>query len=352
MFHALADEAGADAPLPQLITDRANLLKLFAYVRDPSESHDFRVNLECIGAPATATIVMSRWEPASGMRASTSRTKAPAIMGLSYAPAWLEAVTRRSGCDTGAQPDREAGTFAMVQYRFGSTDMLVRFEVDAALPAVPRSVDLHSSTPALAIGATTLRVQPGNQPFPDQSALVALKLISAQAAPDWQAMYLSLAFAQVPRALVGRNDKGDISSYPVEDVALGEHPRMIAAAEDTAPTMAKLEALLRRVTDGARRAYAQQQSARRGGEAASGRLALLVRDGHMSLVRIKPAKAGASASGLSHAARERILRDQGTLLDTSAEVHADGPAPAPDPSPPSGNMSRSKSITQAIKNRF
>lgn len=351
MFHALADDGRADAPLPQLVTDRADLLKLFAYVRDPSESHDFRIDLECVGG---ATVVMSRWEPASGMRASPARAKAAAVMGLSYAPAWLEAVTRRSGDANGAEIDREAGTFAMVQYRFGSTDLLVRFEVDAALPSKRAPTESGSrAAAATSSSAGTLRVRHGNRPLPDHSSLVALKLVSARAVPDWQAMYLSLAFAQLPRVLMGRNDKGDISSHAVEDVALGEHPQMIAAAEDTASTMATLETLLRRIADGARRAYAQQQSPRRGDAASGGRMALIVRDGQMSLVRIKSTKQGSPSSGLSLAAKERILRGQGgdrvTAWDDSADATDSAP---PLPSAPVGSVSRSRTITQAIKNRF
>ncbi|RSH82158.1 hypothetical protein EHS25_006091 [Saitozyma podzolica] len=243
-----------------LITDRANLRKLHSLFTS-SDPTDFRIDVDYVSG---STVVLSRWEPVERRRQQ--------VMGLSFAPSYSAAVTHA----VIPARDPEAGTMRLVKYRFGGLTLLVRFEVDAALPIPSNdSVEVGSSPPNLDVVGSGL-------PHPPHNSLIDIKLLPSTSALDMSASFAQLVWSRTPSLYIARHARGDCSS-PVQKLQL-DGPELSAVAEEQDGALRKVAGLLRRIAVLARR---------------NGRVGLVCRDGKFGVYRLEgQSRLSAEAKGV------------------------------------------------------
>ncbi|KAH9973930.1 hypothetical protein BJV74DRAFT_782643 [Russula compacta] len=239
-------EAPVDWPAVDVVTDRNGLRKLLRWL-NPSEGkevRDFRIDVDLVG---TKTLVLSRWE---------GREREP-LTGRSYGFAFEAAMTRAApGCPI-------SGHYRAITYDMLDIKMIVRFEVDACLPADAAPTKAGTSTtkcpeekkpaPALdeladALESLNLQTDASSRPSSPSSSIdivnagsqvpqdalleIASRSIYYVNQLDWNEIYPQLALSQTPGLRLGVHERGtftELRQWEIDGIDLTVQRRRLAA---------------------------------------------------------------------------------------------------------------------------
>ncbi|GJE92535.1 hypothetical protein PsYK624_086890 [Phanerochaete sordida] len=276
-----------------IVTDRNNLRKLWAFVEIPEPS-DFRIDLELAGP---WTLLMQRWEERT---AETNGEHSRAGFGDEF----------EKRC-TSAAPECERGVFAghhrVISYDMSGLRLIVRCEVDAYLstaddvtgdkheepsdqPETSKPEDaLASALESLSLSSTSTSSHSTPTPVPQPSQVHGLTVIKAgsiipqssltkvksrsqqsMAALRWYEVYPQLLLGQTMHCMMGVHSRGTFAEVRHFEI---DAPELEDVARSVQPGLRKLRALLEEI----------QQAAMACGAAA--KLSLVCRERRLVLLR-------------------------------------------------------------------
>ncbi|KAK7689954.1 hypothetical protein QCA50_006594 [Cerrena zonata] len=208
------DDADADIDWREvdIVTDRNGLRKLLRWIDsrgDGDRPREFRIDLQLAGEN---TVLMSRWEQA---------TWAPPSQGFGFSFE-EETTIPAPGCE------KSTGHHRIVQYKFGGLNMVVRFEVDACLEALPTRTagrvnvdDMISQLGGLSLSSTSTSSPSSTTSNTDVSIIRAGKIVPQSSilemttrsernveSYDWKESYPQLYLSQTPHHFLAVHRSG------------------------------------------------------------------------------------------------------------------------------------------------
>jgi len=220
------------------VSDRNNLRKLLRWATGAAGQADFRIDVEIAGT----TCLFTRREAQNSEMVSGFK---------GFGHEYEKAATRHpKGCE------KATGHHRIISMKFGALNILLRFEVDACLPANTEVDDLTSaftnlgvssqssqqkivSTPSAHLGIAVVHTIP--RELVPQSSLIEIKTRASHKALDWEEAYPQLYLSQTAYLYLAKHERGAFREP--EKIQLAG-PSMKVHAEYAQVGMGRLEAVL------------------------------------------------------------------------------------------------------------
>ncbi|WWC86928.1 uncharacterized protein L201_001808 [Kwoniella dendrophila CBS 6074] len=235
IFHSLTDPR--DLLNVNLITDRNALRKLYRLFTPATiytQNKAWRIDGEIVGD----TVLFTRWESSKDMK--------PRRPEFSWSHQY-DLVATDNPVPNSIQSER------LVKYKFAGLVMIVRYEIDAALPPSSTSTKTISSknktlSPQETITTPHFDPESGlnisktpETRYPKQSELIEMKTRTIKRDIDFEDAYGQMVFSQISNLYYSRHDQGDFK-WPTQkfEMGKGKFKSLAKSAEEPIKKVGKL----------------------------------------------------------------------------------------------------------------